>query len=296
MIDGQEMALSNLDKVFYKKAGVTKGDVIDYYRQAYPVMKRHLDGRPLTLHRYPDGVHEDGFYQKQAPDYLPDFVERVEIEKREDGKQQQIVCDSEATVAYLANLGTIEFHIWLSRLERLNYPDKMVFDLDPPHDDFEAVRQAALDLRNLLREMKAESYVMTTGSSGLHVAVSLEPEYLFDRVRSVVEMMASWVAAQFPEKYTTEVRKDKREGRLFLDIARNAYAQTSVAPYSLRSREQCSVAAPLDWGELHDSELHSRTYTIENTFRRLGQKDDPWKHFYDRPSLLGDLEERMEEL
>lgn len=295
-IDGHKLELSNLEKVLYKEADVTKGGIIDYYKQIYPTMKPHLEGRPLTLHRYPDGLNGEDFYQKETPGDVPDFVETVEIEKKEDGAQKQLVCDNKATLAYLANLGTIEFHIWLSRSDRLYHPDKMVFDLDPPGDDFMPVREAAFDLRDMIREVDVEPYVMTTGSDGLHVAFPLKREEKFDEVRDVAEMVSSHLASQYPDKYTTEVRKDEREGRLFLDVARNAYGQTSVAPYSLRAREECSVATPLNWDELHDPDLYSRSYTIENIFQRLGQKDDPWKSFYDKPISLAKLKEKTEEL
>ena len=295
-IDGNRIELSNLDKVFYEKAGVTKGDVIEYYRRIYPTMAIHLGERPLTLHRYPDGISGEGFYQKEAPEYIPGYVDTVEIEKVEGGKQPQMTCNNRETLVYLANLGTVTFHVWLSRSDRLHLPDKLIFDLDPPGDDLEPVREAAFDLRRLLNELGLNPYVMTTGSSGLHVAVPLKRELDFDPVRQVAGAVSSHLASRHPDKYTTEVRKAKRKGRLFLDIARNAYGQTSVAPYSLRARDECSVAVPLEWDELHDSDLHSKSYTIDNIFRRLGQKDDPWGSFYEDSYSLDGLEGRIEAL
>lgn len=295
-INGHRIELSNLDKVFYRKAGVTKGDVIEYYRRIYPTMAAHLAERPLTLHRYPDGISGEGFYQKEAPEYIPGYVDTVEIEKVEGGTQPQMACNSRETLVYLANLGTITFHVWLSRIDRLQLPDKLIFDLDPPGDDFEPVREAAFDLRKLMKELGLVSYVMTTGSAGLHVAVPLKRELDFDHVRRLAGAVSSRLASRHPDKYTTEVRKAKRKGRLFLDTARNSYGQTSVAPYSLRAREGCSVATPLGWDELHDSELQSQSYTIDNIFRRLGQKEDPWKSFYEDSYSLGGLDGRIEAL
>ena len=295
-INGHRIELSNLDKVFYRKAGVTKGDVIEYYRRIYPTMAAYLAERPLTLHRYPDGISGEGFYQKEAPEYIPGYVDTVEIEKVEGGTQPQMACNSRETLVYLANLGTITFHVWLSRIDRLQLPDKLIFDLDPPGDDFEPVREAAFDLRKLMKELGLVSYVMTTGSVGLHVAVPLKRELDFDHVRRLAGAVSSRLASRHPGKYTTEVRKAKRKGRLFLDTARNSYGQTSVAPYSLRAREGCSVATPLGWDELHDSELQSQSYTIDNIFRRLGQKEDPWKSFYEDSYSLGGLDGRIEAL
>ncbi|MBD3207611.1 ATP-dependent DNA ligase [Candidatus Bathyarchaeota archaeon] len=295
-VDEYEVKVSSLDKIFYEKVGVTKGDMIDYYMKIFSTMEPHIAERPLTLHRYPDGVKGEDFYQKETPDDIPDYVETVEIEKKENGSQQQLLCSNKATLVYLANLGTIEFHIWLCRRDKLHHPDKLVFDLDPPGDDFEPVRDAAFDLKDMMEEIKLKPYVMTTGSDGLHVAASLDREHEFDGVRDFAEKIASQLAADNPKKYTTEIRKNKRQGRLFLDVARNAYGQTSVVPYSLRAREECSVATPLDWDELHDSDIYSRSYTIENIFQRLGQKDDPWEDFYESPSSLDKVIEKIENL
>lgn len=294
-INEYELELSNLDKVFFKKADVTKGEVIDYYMKIFSTMKPHIRNRPLTLHRYPDGVDGEDFYQKEAPDYLPTYVSTSKINKKEGGSQQQIICDKKATLVYLANLGTIIFHVWLSQVDSITKPDKIIFDLDPPEDDFEVVRDAAFDLRDTLKGLSFESFVMTTGSKGLHVALHIKQEFGFDEVRKFSGVIASSLAADYPKKYTTEIRKNKREGRLFLDNARNAYGQTSVAPYSLRARTSCSVATPIDWDELGDSSLHSQSYTIKNIFRRLGQKNDPWRNFYDDSISLKDhVEEIME--
>jgi len=294
-INEYELELSNLDKVFFRKADVTKGEVIEYYMKIFSTMKSHLNNRPLTLHRYPDGIDGEEFYQKEAPDYLPTYVSTLKIDKKEGGSQQQMICDKKATIVYLVNLGTIIFHIWLSQVDSLNNPDKIVFDLDPPGDDFEVVRDAAFDLRTYLKGLGLGSFVMTTGSKGLHVALPIKKELVFDEVRKLSGIIASRLAADYPKKYTTEIRKNQREGRLFLDNARNAYGQTSVAPYSLRARASCSVATPIDWDELRDSSLHSQSYTIKNIFRRLGQKKDPWKNFYDEPiSLKSHMEELME--
>lgn len=295
-IDGYEIKISNEDKIFYKEADVTKGDIIDYYNKIFSTIRQHLLDRPLTLHRYPDGIDGEDFYQKEAPDYFPDFIETVEVEKKDGSKQKQIICDKEATLIYLANLGTISFHIWLSKSDRLLYPDKLVFDLDPPSDNFEPVRDAALDLRDLLKnELSVEPYVMTTGSDGLHVALSIKREEKFEIIREITSKIASRLVQRFPDKYTREIRKNKRGGKLFLDLARNAYAQTSVSPYSIRARKECSIATPLNWDEVNDSDVNSRTYTIKNIFRRLGQIEDPWKSFYQRPISIKSFESILRE-
>lgn len=276
-IGGQTIELSNLEKIFFPDEGLTKGDLVDYYRRMAETMLPHLASRPLSMQRFPDGIEGEGFYQKEAPDYFPDWIERVEIEVEEHGEvQPQVVCQGAATLVYLAQQACITPHIWLSRVDKLRQPDKLIFDLDPAGDDFEPVRRAAQDLRAILEDIDLAPFVMTTGSRGLHVVVPLERSADFDEVREFARGIAGVLAGRKPDEYTTEVRKDKRQGRLFLDYLRNSYAQTSVAPYAVRAKPGAPVAVPIGWDELGDSSLHSRSYTMKNIFRRMGQKDDPW--------------------
>lgn len=276
-VDGREIELSSLDKVYFPDQGVTKGDLVDYYQRIAGTMLPHVRSRPLSMQRYPDGIEGEGFYQKQAPDHFPDWIERVEIEVEEDDEvQPQVVCQDAATLVYLAQQACITPHIWLSRMDELRHPDKLIFDLDPSGDDFEPIRAAARDLRQIIDEIGLVPFVMTTGSRGLHVVVPLERGADFDQVRAFAKRIAGVLAARSPDRYTTEVRKDKRQGRLFLDYLRNAYAQTSVAPYAVRAKPGAPVAVPLDWDELGDSDLHSQSYSLKNIFRRLGHKEDPW--------------------
>jgi bifunctional non-homologous end joining protein LigD len=279
-IDGHTIEISNSDKVLFPELGITKGDVIDYYRRIAPVMLPHMRGRPLTMQRFPDGIDSYGFYEKEAPDYFPSWIQRVSIFVEGEGKEQeQITCEDEATLTYLANQACLTHHIWLSRADSLRHPDKLIFDLDPPSVEFEPVRQAAYDLRDLLEEVALTSHVMTTGSRGLHVVVALDGNTGYDAVRNFARDLAEVLACRFPERLTIEQRKAKRGGRLFLDTMRNAYGQNSVAPYALRARPGAPVAAPLDWSELDDGELTAQSYSIQNIFRRMGQKEDPWRKF-----------------
>ncbi len=270
---------SREDKVFFPDNGITKGDLINYYREVSGFMLSHIRGRPLSLQRYPDGIEKEGFYQKEASAYFPDWIERVSLEKREEGgKVKQVTCENAATLVYLADQGCVTFHPWLSRKDRPDYPDRMVFDLDPPGEGFQTVIFAARALRKLLlEELKINSYVMTTGKRGLHVTVPLDRKCNFDSVRSFAGRIAEILAERHPERLTTETRKSKRRKRLFLDVARNAYGQTAVSPYSVRPRPEAPVATPLDWKELERPDINPGKYNIGNLFRRLGQKGDPWK-------------------
>lgn len=271
------VTVSHADKVLFPDATLTKKDLADYYARIADVMIPHLTDRPLTLQRFPDGIDHDGFYQKKAPEHFPDWVRRVPVEVEERGEPQpQVVCDEAATLVYLADQACITPHIWLSRADRLRHPDKLVFDLDPPSDEFAPVRFAARAIRTALDDVELTSFVMTTGSQGAHVIVPLDRSAAFDTVRRFARDLAELVAARHPDRLTAKVRKQKRKGRVFLDYLRNAYAQTTVAPYAVRALPGAPVATPLDWDEIGAADLHAQTYTLKNIFRRMGQKDDPW--------------------
>jgi bifunctional non-homologous end joining protein LigD len=178
---------------------------------------------------------------------------------------------------YLANQACIAFHGWLSRKDALRRPDQLVFDLDPAGGGFESVRFAAHVVRQLLDELECRSFCKTTGSRGLHVVVPLRRDSDFDEVRELAHDIAEVAADREPRRLTTKTRKDARRGRLFLDYLRNSYAQHAVVPYSLRALPGAPVATPLDWSELEDAHMDARRFRLDNVFRRLGQKDDPWQ-------------------
>jgi bifunctional non-homologous end joining protein LigD len=274
-IDGREIALSNTEKILFPEAKVSKGDLIDYYRQIAPTMLPHIAGRPLSLERYPDGIEAGGFMQKNASDYFPDWIRRARLAK-EEGEVDYVVAEDAATLVYLANQACITLHTGLSRTGRIDHPDRMVFDFDPSDDDFAKVKRAAKDARRLLEEVGLTSFVQSTGSRGLHVWVPLDRRATFDEVRDVASDLAETLAARKPDERTTAQRKAGRGDRVFIDVVRNAYGQTVVAPYTVRARPEASVATPLEWDELDSRDLEPRRYTVQNLFRRLGQKHDPW--------------------
>jgi bifunctional non-homologous end joining protein LigD len=286
-IGAHTVEVSNLDKVLFPDDGITKGELIDYYRHIAETMLPHLADHPLSLQRFPNGITAEGFYQKETPDYFPDWIRRVSIEVKEDQtRQAQVVCDNVETLVYLANQACITLHPWLSRADKLNHPDKLIFDLDPPGNDFEVVRFAAGRLRERLQEVGLVPFVMTTGSKGLHVLAPLDRSADFDEVRAFVRQVADDLARREPERLTTETRKDQRQGRVFLDYLRNAYGQTGVSPYTVRAKSGAPVATPLEWTELADPQLHSQRYTLRNIFHRLGQKADPWQDLRDHARSL----------
>lgn len=293
-IGPRDIEISNLEKVMFPDINFTKGDLINYYRDIAEVILPHMQDRPISMERYPDGIEEEGFYAKQVPEYFPDWIDRVSVKVLESGETQpQVVCNQQATLIYLADQACITPHLWLSRRDHLHHPDKLIFDLDPPSEEFELVRQAAGAIRQVLNEIDLPSFVMTTGSKGLHVVIPLDRSGDFDTVRAFAKDLATQIADRQPDSFTTETRKNQRKGRLFLDYLRNAYAQTSVSPYALRARPGAPVATPLDWDELNDPDLHSQSYTVKNIFRRLGQKDDPWEDIWRHAHSIEGLREKL---
>ena len=282
-VDGHELELSSLEKVLFPDSGVTKGDrvtkgdVIDYYRRIVRVMLPHIKDHPVTMQRFPDGIDAKGFYHKQMPDYFPEWIESAKVEVLESGEiQDEVLPNNAATLVYLANQYTITLHIWLSRVDRLYYPDRMIFDLDPPVE-FEAARSTAILVKELLEEVGLAPFVMTTGSRGLHVVTPLDRSAHFDETRDFARDLAQRLADRHPDTLTTEMRKAEREGRLFLDYVRNGYGATGVAPYSLRPRPGAPVATPLSWDELRDPDLRADTYNLRNIWDRLDKITDPWQ-------------------
>ncbi|MFF1478110.1 non-homologous end-joining DNA ligase [Streptomyces sp. NPDC058301] len=268
------VAIGRPEKVLFPEDGITKADLAEYYRAVGSRMLPHLRGRPLMLERHPDGADQHGFMQKDVPEYFPEWFHRVELPK-EDGTVTYAVCDDTASLLYLADQACITPHRFLSRADRPDHPDRLVFDLDPPGEDFMPVREAARGLHELLGELELPSLLMTTGSRGLHVVVALDRRAPFDDVRTFARGVAEVLAARNPDRFTTEPRKDARRGRLYLDIQRNAYAQTAVTPYAVRARPGAPVAAPLAWADLDDPELTARRWTLATVDRLL--RENPWQ-------------------
>ncbi|MEV0535228.1 non-homologous end-joining DNA ligase [Kitasatospora sp. NPDC050463] len=266
--------VSRPDKVLFPDDGITKADLAEYYRTVARRMLPHLRGRPLMLERHPDGIDGQSFMQKDVPDYFPDWIHRAELPK-EDGTVTYALCDDTATLLFLTDQACITPHRFLSRADRPDHPDRLVLDLDPPDDDFAPVREAALQLRELLDELRLPSVAMTTGSRGLHVIVPLDRRSPFDDVRAFARDLADLLAVRHRDTLTTAARKQARGDRLYLDVQRNAYAQTAVAPYAVRARPGAPVAAPLTWPEVEDPGISARSFTVTSVIDRLDH--DPWQ-------------------
>jgi bifunctional non-homologous end joining protein LigD len=276
---GVTVQLSHLDKVFFPDDDLRKGDLVDYYRMVAPRMLPFLRDRPVVMARYPDGLAGERILQKNVSPHFPAWVKRVEVPRLgRGGAVSQVVCDKPETLIYLANQACIELHALLSRVNALDRPDQLVFDLDPPGvEAFDDTRRCALDLRNLLeRELGLTAYVKTTGGKGLHVHVPLRPEEDFDAVRGFARDVAELMIRHDPDRLTLEQRVGERGNRIYFDIQRNGYAQMAVAPYSVRARRGAPVATPLDWTEAADADLNPQRFTMRTMGDRLATTQDPW--------------------
>lgn len=271
---------SSEDKIYFPP-DITKGDLVNYYKEISPMMVPYLKNRCLMMHRFPDGINGESFYQKNASEYFPDWIEQKNVPIKGGGQTNFVVCQNAATLVYIANQACITPHIWLSRIDKIQYPDKLIFDLDPYHKshDFKPVVEAALLIKELLEHFKLKVYIMTTGSHGMHVVVPLDRSLDFKKVRTFAQDCAKFLINLYPDKLTLEVRKNKRGKRIFIDTLRNQFGATAVAPYAVRAHPGAPVATPLYWEELKDKDLTSQKYTIFTVSKKLKKLKDPWKDF-----------------
>jgi bifunctional non-homologous end joining protein LigD len=291
-----EVEVTHPDRVLFpdpsSKKGITKRDLVDYYGEVADTMLPLLRGRALSVQRFPRGIGEQGFVQQDFADSLPDWMSGVEVAK-EGGTVVHPLAERPEALRWLANQNCITLHIWQSRRDRLHNPDRLVFDLDPSDTDFAVVRATARATAGVLDDLGLACYVQTTGSRGLHVVAPVRPDTDFDTARQFARDVADVVAADDAKHRTVEVRKDKRGGRVYLDIMRNAYAQTTVAPYSVRARAGAPVATPLEWDELDTRGLRADRFTIRDVPKRLAGQRDPWADMSRHARSLSGPAERL---
>jgi len=269
---------SNEDRVVYPRDGIVKGEVIDYYRQVAPHMIPHVRKRRLTMQRFQPNIDATPVFQKDMPGHFPDWIPRIEVPKH-GGTVTHVVCDNAETLVYLANQGCLTPHVGLQRVDKNEHPDQMVFDLDPPSDDFNIVRDVAFKARDLFKELALSPFLKTTGSRGLHLVLALDRKLEFEEVRSIAYAIAQEMVRRYPELVTTEMLKKNRGSRLFLDVNRNGTAQTAVPAFALRAIDGAPVAMPITWEELEDPKLNARSFHIKNAVQRMESIEDPWKGF-----------------
>ncbi len=265
----KEVPFTNLKKVFWPKEGYTKGDLIEYYRSLWPWMEPYLKDRPLVLTRYPDGIEGKSFYQKDAPDFVPEWIRKVPIWSEDTQRDiHYIVCDSIEALLYVANLGAIPLHIWASRATSLEQPDWCIVDLDPKSAPFSDVIKVAQAVHRLCEEIELPHYIKTSGASGLHVLIPLGRQMTFDQSRTLGEVIARLVVEELPEISTIMRQIRGREGKVYVDYLQNRHGQLLVTPFSARPIHGAPVSMPLLWKEVNPK-LDVSKYTIRTALKRM---------------------------
>lgn len=283
-VENRKLKLSNLNKKIYPDENYTKARILEYYLNIAPVMLRHISGRPLTLIRYPDGINGKNFFQKEKPDYTPEWIESVEL--GEENKINYLVANEKATLIWIANLAGLEIHQLHGRKSHPEYPDYMVFDLDPPENsDFKEVVKIAFELKEHLEQYEYHTFVKTTGGKGVHLVVPLKPENETDIVFEVAKEIARSFVDKHKDRTTLQIRKKERKGRILIDIYRNRSNQTIVAPYSLRARPGAPVSMPLNWQELEKTDSSGK-YHLKNAVDKVQADGDAWEHIAEYATRL----------
>jgi bifunctional non-homologous end joining protein LigD len=269
---------THTDRIMFPESGITKGNVLDYYDRIADRLLPHLIDRPMTLERIPAGLSgpkAPHFWQKNTPEQYPEWIPRVELPSLEGETVRYLLVNNRQTLLYLVNQGTITFHPWMSRIENLDHPDYVLFDLDPGQRTFADAITVAKHLHGVFDRMELESYVKTSGKSGLHVLVSWRQKGNDQAARTWAMEIAEETAKVLSDIATVERSKSKRGGRLYIDTLQNVRGHHAVPPYVLRATPQATVSTPLRWQELR-ADLTPGKFTIRTIFRRLGgMKSDP---------------------
>jgi bifunctional non-homologous end joining protein LigD len=283
---------TNLDKIFWPREGYTKGDLIAYYEQVADWLLPYLQERPIHMLRYPDGIEGKLFYQKNAPDHVPDWIDKEHIDSESRGEPiRYIICNDRATLLYMINLGSIDLHPWFSRRGSLEKPDWAILDLDPKEAPFTYVVKVARTLGKLLRGIGLRPYLKTSGKTGLHIYIPLRPDYTYQQTRTFCEGVARYVANEHKDIATVERVVSQRGKRVYIDYLQNHQGQTIVPPYVVRPVPGAWVSAPLDWDEL-DTELDPSQFTAKTMPERLSKLGDIFRGtLTDKQLLLPAIEE-----
>ena len=273
----RRVEITHPEKVMFADPAVTKLELAEHYDRVGAVMLPHVRGRPLALEVFPRGTQARGFFLKETPTHYPDWIQTAEVPKK-DGTLRQVVADSAATLVFLAGQNVVTPHIWLSRVDALREPDRLIIDLDPsPGIGFAEVRAAAREAGARLSEAGLAPYAMLTGSRGIHVVCPLRRGPSFSDVHGFARRLAEGMIADDPERLTLEWHRVERGARIYLDVNRINYAQHAVAPYGVRPRPGAPVAMPIEWSELEDRTLAPDTFTVANAADRVRAQGDAWK-------------------
>jgi bifunctional non-homologous end joining protein LigD len=281
--------ITHPEKLMFPDDGITKGELAAYYETIAPYMLPHLSGRPITMERYHRGIAAEGFFQKDVTKGFPKWLERVEVPKK-GGTVHHPLAGDVKSLLWLANQNTVTPHVWTSRAPDLLHPDVCVFDLDPAVDNPAEVRAAALQLRELLRELGLRSWVKTSGSKGFHIAVPLDREAEFGEVGMFAHQVGKVLVSRDPSRLTQEFSKADRGGRILVDTGRNGYSATFAAAYAVRAKPGAPVSAPCTWEEMERGDVAPRTFTLRTMAARTAIVGDLWADMSAHPQSIRDIQ------
>jgi bifunctional non-homologous end joining protein LigD len=287
--------ITHPEKVLFPDDGITKGDLAAYYDTMAAVVLPHLRGRPITMERYPAGIGKKGFWQKDVSKGFPQWLERVEVSKK-DGVVHHPIVNDRRSLLWITNQNTITQHVWTSRTPDLNHPDICVFDLDPSQDDPAAVRAAAIGLRDLLEELALTSWIKTSGSKGFHLVIPLDGKAHVGQVARFADAVGTLFVRRAPDHLTQEFSKVDRRGRIYVDTGRNGYSATFAAAYTVRAKRGAPVSAPCTWDEVERGEVSPGTFTLRNMPDRVARVGDLWADMRRRGRSLKRPGERLRRL
>ncbi len=296
-IDGQTLKFTNLKKVFYPDEGYTKRDVLNYYDAIADLILPHLKDRPLSLKRYPNGIKEDFFFQKNTADSFAPWLRTELIDSEHNQKPiRYAFAGDRASLLYLVNLGCIDHNPWMSRTPHLENPDYILIDLDPQDCPFDLIVDAALMVKRVLDQIGLEGYPKTTGGDGMHVYIPLEPVYSYEEARIFAELISRIVIHEKPDMFTTPRSVAKRQrNRVYFDYLQIGKSKTIAAPYVLRAYGGAPVATPLDWSEVQRG-LHPSQFHISNVRERFSEKGDLFAGVLDKPQRMEAALPKLEKL
>ncbi|SNR63478.1 bifunctional non-homologous end joining protein LigD [Maribacter sedimenticola] len=296
VVDGFKVPISNLDKIYWPNSGLKKYDLIDYYVQIATYILPHLKDRPQSLHRHPNGIQQESFYQKDNEN-LPDWIETIPIYSKSSNRDiNYLLCQNTATLLYMANLGCIEINPWSSRIQHLDYPDYGIIDLDPPKEmDFKKVVKVAKEFKNLLTGIAAPSFCKVSGSRGIHIYIPMQAAYTYEEVRNFIKLLCHVIEERLPSLTTMERTIKKREGKIYLDYLQNRKGHTIASVHSVRPIANAPISAPIYWEELNDK-LNPQRYVMKTYPKRLEQEGDLFNLInnteFDMAKVLTELEFR----
>lgn len=289
-IKGREIQLTNLDRVLWPEQGYTKRDLVEYYAAVFHIMSPHLRQRPLVFTRYPNGIGEASFFQKNAPEYLPEWIQTFAWAGSDGRIKNYVLVEAQADLIWLANQACIEIHPWLSQTFTIENPDFIVFDLDPSeHNTLEEIVTVARLLKQLMDKLGLRVYLKTSGSKGLHIYLPIVTRYSYSQVRNFAQNIAQLICNVVPDIATIQRSLQRRGKRIYIDYLQNGLGKTICAPYSVRPRDGATVSTPIEWPEL-DS-IRPEQFTIRTVLERFSQVGDQFREVL---SDRQELEKAME--